>query len=406
MILKKSDISSIILAVVCSTFLISNYFRVFFSIYSNIGDYILICMSILLILMQLKKKIRISYYYLSLLVILPFAIGILISNGLKNGNVIILDYAKYFIAYALIAFITTRNTVNVELLLRSMMIFVIPIVATGNSFWIGTSVERIGGTSTSMGASYALLPSVIAFILHFSYFRKRNKLNLVLYIVNAYCCFRLIISGTRGSLIGIMMIVFYVLVDRNKDKANGKKMILSYGILISVISFTLSKIDLIITNIYQLLSKNGVYINVINKSYNEIVRNSTMLNGREKLWDDARSIILLKSSGVGVGGYEDIYGIYPHNIIMQLLLEYGWIVGIALITVLLVLFFKGITYNMDSKIIIVLYFFCSIPRLIVSSTYWKDEFFWLFLIYSSFTIWKNRKEKINAMILNETMDKK
>ena len=356
--------------------------------------------------MQLKKKIRISYYYLSLLVILPFAIGILISNGLKNGNVIILDYAKYFIAYALIAFITTRNTVNVELLLRSMMIFVIPIVATGNSFWIGTSVERIGGTSTSMGASYALLPSVIAFILHFSYFRKRNKLNLVLYIVNAYCCFRLIISGTRGSLIGIMMIVFYVLVDRNKDKANGKKMILSYGILISVISFTLSKIDLIITNIYQLLSKNGVYINVINKSYNEIVRNSTMLNGREKLWDDARSIILLKSSGVGVGGYEDIYGIYPHNIIMQLLLEYGWIVGIALITVLLVLFFKGITYNMDSKIIIVLYFFCSIPRLIVSSTYWKDEFFWLFLIYSSFTIWKNRKEKINAMILNETMDKK
>jgi len=389
----NSRIASIVLAIICSAFLISNYVKSIFGITADFGDYLLLLCLLILFVLQINKKLHPSKYVLTMVCLIPFLIG-LIALMRNDQNIPLSDgYYKYFFFYVIISYLVTKNEINNELFLRWMMIIIVPIILVGSSFWAETSEARIGGSSIGMGASYSLLPCVIAFILHFSYYRKKTVVYYSLYVLNALCCVRLVLSGTRGCLLGIVLTVYYVIIDKNKHEASFKKVALGYGVLLSMFWIVLSNLQSVLKLIYDFLNEHGLYNNLIFKSYNALLRNSSILNGRDYLWDEAKRIISSESMGTGVGCFENTYGTYPHNIVFQFLLDFGWVIGGLMCFLLLYCFFKGITCSFDNKVLVVMFFFCSIPRLMVSSTYWKDQFFWLFLIYSTYIIWNSRRRK-------------
>src|SRR5699024_3188038 len=110
-------------------------------------------------------------------------------------------------------------------------------------------------------------------------------------------------------------------------------------------------------------------------------------SGRDTIYENVIKLIL-ENPIIGKGiSYYAVYseGWYPHNIVLQLMLETGIVLTIPILVMILLAIkvsfssvdkFKG---NIGFKAFILFVFVSSIPRLMLSSYLWKEQFFWLLL---------------------------
>src|SRR5690606_8838226 len=105
-------------------------------------------------------------------------------------------------------------------------------------------------------------------------------------------------------------------------------------------------------------------------------------NGRGKLLNYAFSDIsdnLFLGNGIAV--FDEKYGNYPHNFIVQILYE-GGILYLIPMSIIILKFFKIIVsnqYSKDYKIFLIYLFTAGIIELLFSNVYWRSVFFWLFI---------------------------
>lgn len=352
-----------------------------------------------------NKKAHIKNIFqidLSSMLLLFIIIFFIISIFYRGTNSYAVEYFINFIAYGIIPFLLTRLPYNGYLIIKYTMNISIIFLINPNKFIdyvsLNTAIERIG-----MGESYAILPGVASAIIYLFLYKdniknKLNFVNIIGYFVNGYLLILLITKGTRGAVLSIIILIFfllYIILSKKMNKLiNGKIKYLNI-IILSVLIILLTLCIIYLKNIliwlYDTLQTVGIELAVVLKSYNLLQEQGIIgiLNGRDVVYNNAIEMISKNPIiGSGAGSYADLYnGAYPHNLLLHLYVEGGIILTTPFIIILLfILVFLAAPWYEDKqlnekRLLILMLFIISIPRLMLSTYLWEIQAYWI-LIYS------------------------
>ena len=221
----------------------------------------------------------------------------------------------------------------------------------------------------SMGFGYACIPSLLFLI--YSFFENRKWKDL-LGIISLF--FAILLFGSRGPLLSIALFgVFFGLRYLIKEKKYLLAILLCV-ILICVFVFY-QDIFMIMVNICEVLGVNSRTITMM--SYDTIID-----SGRSKLYD----VLLLEVAEHpfqirGINAEYIQLGGYAHNIIIELLYQFGIIVGGMGIVYLLKNIVKTLFLDKvdDKNVMIWIFAFSSLPHLMISNSLWTTQNFWIWL---------------------------
>lgn len=130
--------------------------------------------------------------------------------------------------------------------------------------------------------------------------------------------------------------------------------------------------------IYNLLLQFGIN----SRSIRLFLRDDLYLSGRENIYNDVLSQISKKPFyGIGLAGDRRVLGgVYAHNIIFELLANFGIITGIIISILIVGVSLKSIfSKNKSLANFISIWFSIGFIHLMVSSSYLIDFKFWIFL---------------------------
>ena len=240
--------------------------------------------------------------------------------------------------------------------------------------------DTITGVSMNgnMQLSYAAMP-VIIFSLY-DFFENRRVYQLGIAIILSIM---IVLFGSRGPLICIMAFLLFYFIKNLKRQI---LIVMSFPLLLFGIGFNFENI---INIIAKILDKYSISSRTIYKLMSGTITSNT---GRDKIQNIV--VTLIKGNfltGVGIGGErisinEGIYNMtknmgscYPHNIILEVLVQYGVLIGGLLIIWFII---KCITVYKNNKskrsAIIILVSICVI-HLMVSSSYLEEPMFFALL---------------------------
>lgn len=292
----------------------------------------------------------------------------------------------FFIVMTLVAFTLSFVTqIDGKIFLRLSMLLTLPAITRLNDIFVFVNYSE----TISMGQSYAFLFPVVATIVYlFIYFRDDTMfwklLTIVLAIVNGVYAYYLFFFGSRGPVLSIVSIVFFLLFFRHSDQGFGvrarKGKIAAVGIVVGIamISFVA-----ILSFLQDVLGDFGVSLHFIDKFLN-LSENGDMSNGRQLLLElSFRDIAKNPLLGMGFDQFYNNYGrllgvAYPHNFIIQILYDGG----LLLLLVLVIPIWKGVknvwkTCTIDEYAVIAALVFSSVPRALFTGDLWQSDTLWM-----------------------------
>lgn len=218
--------------------------------------------------------------------------------------------------------------------------------------------------SASMRFAYAILPSVMWALLMF--FRMRSLKYLIAFFIS-YA--PMLIWGSRGATVCVLLfIMFYVIKYKPR-------------LLLLFVPLTF----LFLLNIQQSLIDIFMWIGDVTGS-GKIGSFANLVAGGEEARDKIYDYCIFKMQqnplGSGVGWWEfdrNMYGLYPHNVILHIGTEFG-IFGLVFLLVLVYSGIRCVFLSKNDASLLYMYFFSiGIGRLMVSSTYWCRPEFWFMI---------------------------
>ena len=103
---------------------------------------------------------------------------------------------------------------------------------------------------------------------------------------------------------------------------------------------------------------------------------------------------------------KDMGSAYPHNFIIEIMVQYGYVIGSIILFYLLYLLIKSlIKSNTIERELLIIIFSTEIIRLMVSSSYLRSSLFFLWLGLSINIVYRRKKnEKASNNITNKFTD--
>ena len=230
---------------------------------------------------------------------------------------------------------------------------------------IGINLFSIDGYS--MGLGYSLvLPSII--LLHD--YSDKNKisslflsLGLLLFIV---------MYGSRGAIIGIVLYYIYNVIIRNL--AEQKNTIRT--LIITTISFiVVLEIKKILMVIYNIMMAKGYFSRTLYLFLFDISHDSNRVDIYSKI---INAIFDSPFAFRGISADYLLLGTYSHNLIIEIVYEFGLLISIPIILCLIVLIYKTLSIKNTNPLLII-YFFSSVPCLMISGSLWHSSNFWIWI---------------------------
>ena len=212
----------------------------------------------------------------------------------------------------------------------------------------------------------------------------------------------ILLGGSRGAVIWPILMFPLMLPYKWKNMTLRKRVLFLYFfiIIICILIAIAFRFKQFINLIAMLSSRVGLQ----SRTLNSILSGSfSDPNGRDEIYRMA--IDLIKNGGpFGHGVYGDRYFIgtkfkwgYSHNIILELLVSFGYIGG----TILCAIFVLGITkvykacQNNIARQIVFISFFASMLKLMLSNSFWYSDAFWAIL--ALMLMW-NKKNTIKKLM--------
>ena len=233
----------------------------------------------------------------------------------------------------------------------------------------------------SMRFGYALLPSSIWFLC--SYIKRRKIGWLLLFIVSVLL---LMVYGSRGTLLSIGLLLVLMSVRFRWW------WVLFFSLLFILFSDVFLRF--LEGGVQWLAEISGArkVQGLLALFQGDIMDSSS---GRDELYE--RCILLFKENplGIGIGFWQSdpfMNGLYPHNIFLEIAVEFG-IIGIFVFVIILGLLIVRL-FRLDKSLFFpyaALFAIC-FGRLLVSSMYWSRPEFWLILSFFLFNFPRNKQE--------------
>jgi len=267
--------------------------------------------------------------------------------------------------------------------------------ASIQGYWITTTTSA-GPTRTSYDLNYGYDHLFVFSVFCCCGFRDKKAIHLILAGISLV---EILMGGSRGPLLGVMLmlVISYILYRKTLSKLF-RVLILCVALLIMLLYLFLG-MDAFLMGIGVIFGKLGISSRTIEK----LLSGSGALDGtgRDRLYGIA--IEMIKKGFWGYGAYGDRYVIgkvfwvgYAHNIVLEMLIDFGWIFGTVICLKMLydcikMTFFCRSQAWRDAFIV----FMIPCTKLLLSGSFWFSEaFFACIAIRIMYARWE-KQQKLN-----------
>ena len=274
-------------------------------------------------------------------------------------------YTMCFTGFLAISSIRDKNILKESLLKFSRIIGLICIVLMIGI--ISGAIERFNNGDYSMGLGYACLIPLLNLICAFI---EKQKVYDFLGIVGLL--FLLISYGSRMPLLAVGLFgVFFVIRYLSANKKYLSCVCLCILILLLIVYY-----ESILILLIEVLSNWGIN----SRTLNLIVYDLSHDSGRDTIYFLLLNQIVNHPFQIrGINAEYLVVGGYAHNLFLELIYQFGILLGGLAVLFLLIKFFKTISLKdySEENLFKWIFFFASIPQLMFSSTLWTNIGFWL-----------------------------
>lgn len=262
------------------------------------------------------------------------------------------------------------------------------IFSLQRGYWFGENY--LGETiqaSYDLNFGYNLLLPVCTFLL--SGLKEKKIIDLVLSAIGIIMIF---IGGARGPFLGIMIFgVLYILmtISDSKHKVRNILLVLILGGLIFIYYRS------ILTLLGNALESFGISSRTITKILEGSISED---NGRALIWSTALNHIRSNPLGSGAMGarnalYQVHYVGHPHNLFLEILIDYGVIIGPIFIAVMIIGSLRILFAKKYAEWRwVYLLFFAQACSLLTSYTYWHSNGIWGALGVAVCAYWARKRD--------------
>lgn len=276
---------------------------------------------------------------------------------------------QYLVATVLCGFVMSKDDLVKAFTLSACIILLCSILLMQSEAYYRQLTEYEYGGTGAVFSGMLLIPAVV---FAFDYKWNKNLLYLIPSIASALIF--IVVGGKRMVLISYLFALLYVLFGGLNKKTLWRKMLLFFLI---IVSFLFILLPLLSSYFEQNLGIDLYSLRIFNVFSND--RTST---GRSAIYSTLFASIFSFDGifwGRGMNGDMALRSDhqYSHNLFLELIVEFGLILGLALIAVLFLLLIKVIRKRTEyNQILVFMLFVCFLP-LMVSGTFWNSQLFWL-----------------------------
>lgn len=250
----------------------------------------------------------------------------------------------------------------------SYIIFVAGIILGIQS--LGGSVNV--GTYSGPLANYMLIPTIVFLNQLFNRFSIKSLLITILSILI------ILILGSRGAILGIVFFIVMKFILNHSIKSYKTLFIYSSAVFATMI-FVMN-FDKIIFRVFQILSDRGIY----SRTLYLFTQDTIHLSGRNYIYEVViNEIVNNPIIGFGIAGDRRVLSgsaVYAHNIILEIVGNFGIPIGFVFFMTIILLIAKSIMKRKTLKSeIILIWLSLGFIHLMVSSSYLIEMKFWILM---------------------------
>ena len=302
----------------------------------------------------------------------------LIASGMNTTTI---EYCLYFICFGITSLLVPVIK-DIKKVVRSILAIGIISIWSYTSIDYAEILENVGGINENvagifMDISYKTLVFVLSGVMLVVIDENRiikiaAALTAAIYTIIAF------VYGARGALLSIAVFLFcFWIIQAKNMQVRNKRAMTSVGILLLVVVLFMP----IIGFIYEFLESQGIEARAVERIYHYMYSNESMSAGRDILYIKAANGIADSPIwGHGIGSFDNYSGVYPHNIILQLLYEGGLILAIPLLFLLVkgILLIFSFRHDQLYRNFLLLIFCAGVFELFLSSYLWMSICLWFF----------------------------
>lgn len=373
---NKIEINNILIALILGSKIISDTI--------GFSSIILPSAILLLIVNNFEKKVKLKYLVCDMFFIL-IGIYFMLDYQIYGGNIYKNNYLHTFILYIFISIAFIRADIQedkVSNLLITIYILCSPI-------FLSKEFENYD-SGTLMNFSYVVLPLIIVVIIKIVLLGIKRKQEWILILFSLPYLYFIFTYASRNIYISSIFCLVICLIT--------KKKIIAKIVIVTVVSILMfivyqNSLDILYT-IQTQLGKYDLSFKIIDKNI-VLIEREDITNGRDILYKYALQGIKDEPiTGNGIGSYNNRYDTYPHNFILQILYEGGFILLLLLSgPILYGIYIMLLENNLSrqNKFMLIFLFCNAIIRLLISYEYWREMYFWMYIALSLY-IFASRKK--------------
>lgn len=227
-----------------------------------------------------------------------------------------------------------------------------------------------------MDFSYSLLPAICSCYYQFAKTRHKEEkhkriIPLCLFIIGLVSIFAF---GARACI--LYAIMFVLILELLRDDSSIRKKVFISLVAIIMSSFVMFFMDSLLNYLSSVAFFKSSYL-IRSFARGKLFTSDT----RDIIWESC--IVRIQTMGLSVGGFfgdrKYCFAVYPHNIALELLMSWGWIIGTSLLLLLLGLIIKSIKIGGNERIICIFVLCACLSRYIFSGSYIIEGRFWVSL---------------------------
>lgn len=350
---------------------------------------------VLIIVSYVKRKNKLEKPGLSFWILLG---AILVAFYHSRGSSIHSSLkTSLFFMFTIIPFIIPQ-LVEVDAKKMIMAMAILPVFGV---FYIPSIFLAGDSGLIAMDLTYSfLLPVISALVYLFVYYKEEDadvkKVMLPIMIVNFVYFFFCFLYGSRAPSLSVLLCLIFLLCTSISNKSVGYRFkIGTWFWLIIIIGIAMNFGDFLsfVTNVF---SQAEIDSSALEKM-NDLYKSGNLSDGRDAITEDAiRGISLSPIIGHGLSASEPFTGYqYPHNFVLQLLLDGGVILFLVVMVPMVFCLINGKKqYCLDEYALVCVLFFGSVPGALFSLDIWENPRFWLFmgfLLSKQFRVYSQNK---------------
>jgi hypothetical protein len=235
-------------------------------------------------------------------------------------------------------------------------------------------IARIDGYNTSIGYSVILPEMILLSNIKF----KNGVLKFASVISLISFMLVVVLFGSRGPIVTIIAYIVYDSIRSLKYEQRKNRKALGWIALLFSLIFLVVFFSSIMSFVLSVADKFGMHSRTLRLFANDF----SHLSGRENQYSMVISAIKEHPLLIrGIAGDTVVTGgIYSHNLILELLCEFGVVLGLIAVLIIVIRAIKSlffVDYRENSLLVISL--FGSIVPLMFSSTLWMNCIFWMWI---------------------------